>query len=106
MVLSTLPPHRSADGNIRARFKVVLYPALDRVITTEDCAEIVLNRAGDDWWIERGTGMYGAAVRVGGTELAPGAAIAIEHGVRISSSDCGYVLITRDVTPTVRALLA
>jgi len=105
MVLSTRASHRRIDGKIRARFTVGLYPRRQGPITTGDWAEVVFQRAGDDWWVQRGSSQYGAQVRVDGVELAADSTLEIGDGGGISSDHWDYVLVTHDVTPTVRALL-
>jgi uncharacterized protein (TIGR02996 family) len=103
MALSTRTSDRGSSGGIRSKFAVGLYRNRGPVITA-GWGAIILRRDGDDWSLENDWSSN-APVRVDGVEVAKRATIAIHDGARISSDDWAYVLITRDVTPRVRALL-
>ena len=104
MALSTRVSDRSSSGGVRSKFAVGLYPNRGPVVT-DHWAKIILNRDGDDWCLENDWSSN-APVRVDGVEVAKRATVAIHDGARISSDGWAYTLITRDVTPRVRALLA
>jgi uncharacterized protein (TIGR02996 family) len=104
MALSTRASDRSSTGGIRSKFAVGLY-ANRRLVVTAGWAKIIVKRDGDDWWLENDWSSN-APVRVEGVEVARRAAVAVHDGARIASDDWTYVLITRDVTATVRSLLA
>jgi uncharacterized protein (TIGR02996 family) len=70
-------------------------------------ASVALDRRGDAWTLTYHPWQADAGVvRVDGAAVAPGETVAIDDGGLIHSEHWTFTLVTRDVTATVRGLLA
>jgi uncharacterized protein (TIGR02996 family) len=96
------PVRARLAGRRIARYEIGLY-APGNPVMGRDTADVELVRRGDRWWLVQTAGL---AMQVNGVAVVPGEPVELHDGDGIESERWSYTLITDDVTPTVRALLA